>query len=174
MFRNKPWYYNPLSSNEWNDIPPYPLQVGIPRSHGCWNPQNWRWGNLKILVSFGTPFSTLALSPWYYLGRYGNPDKNAIENNIYKSPEKDKSNVVAWCSCCWYPLDFRSTCYSFSFLGCLSSSYSSSCTSTPRPCWVCYSSTFYFNPKTLFTWDVDFLFTLLEIRHSKVALWTNG
>jgi hypothetical protein len=39
-------------------------------------------GNLKILASFGTPFSTLAQSPWYYLGRYGNPDKNAIENTI--------------------------------------------------------------------------------------------
>jgi hypothetical protein len=83
-------HYHPM-----NGITSHPTEykVGIPRSHGCWNPQNWRWGNLKFLVSFGTPFSTLAPSPWYYLGRYGKPDKNAIENNIQKW-EKDKSNMV--------------------------------------------------------------------------------
>ncbi len=128
-------HYHPM-----NGMTSHPTHYkwAFPEVMVCWNPQNWRWRNLKILVFLLVHHFPLSqLSPWYYLGRYGNPDKKCYRKQYIQKLEKDKSNVVAWCSCCWYPLDFPSTGYSFSFLGCLSSSYSSSCTSTWRPCWIC-------------------------------------
>ncbi len=52
------------------------------------HPTEYKWAFPEVMVvlaSFGTtPFSTLAQSPWYYLGRYGNPDKNCYTKQYTK------------------------------------------------------------------------------------------